>query len=52
MKIDFEVQTEHGLFRDALYFPDDAVPTDAEIEIIKQERADNWVSFMNSNTGT
>jgi len=47
MKIDFEFQTEHGVFRDALYFLDDAVPTDEEIERLKQERVDTWLAYMN-----
>jgi hypothetical protein len=51
MKIDFEFQTEHGLYRDALYFLDDAVPTDEEIEAIKQARLDHWLAFMNPIAG-
>jgi hypothetical protein len=51
MKIDFEFQTEYGLFRDALYFPDDAVPTDEEIELLKQARVDKWLGIMNVNAG-
>lgn len=46
MKIDFEFQTEYGLFRDALYFFDDAVPTDKEIEAMKQARVDAWIAFV------
>lgn len=47
MKIDFEVQTKYGLYRDALYFPDnEPLPDDAAIEAMKQERADNWVAFI------
>lgn len=43
MKIDFCVDTPHGKFCDALYFEDDAVPDDATIEAMKQERVDNWI---------
>ena len=47
MKIDFEVETEYGLYRDALYFPDnEPLPDDATIEAMKAERAQNWVEFM------
>lgn len=47
MKIDFEIQTDYGMFRDALYFPDDQpLPNDAEIETMKQERVNNWVDYI------
>jgi hypothetical protein len=46
MKIDFESQTQYGLFRDALYLPDDHTFSDAEIEAMKQQRVDNWVAIM------
>lgn len=46
MKIDFEFQTEHGLFRDALHLPDDHTFTDEEIQAMKQERVDNWIAVI------
>ena len=46
MKIDFEFETEHGLFRDALYLPDDHTFTEAEIQSMKQQRVDNWVALV------
>ena len=46
MKIDFEFDTPHGLFRDALHLPDDHTHTDAEIEAMKQQRLDNWVAVI------
>jgi hypothetical protein len=46
MKIDFEFQTEHGLFRDALHLPDDHGLTDEQIEAMKAERRDNWVAVV------
>lgn len=46
MKIDFEFQTEHGLFRDALHLPDDHGLTDAQIEAMKVERRDNWIAVV------
>lgn len=46
MKIDFEI-TQHGYtYRDALFFPDDAVPSDDEIEIMKQARFDAWYDVI------
>jgi hypothetical protein len=46
LKIDFEFQTEHGLYRDALYLPDDHGLTDDQIEAMKQQRVDNWIAFV------
>jgi hypothetical protein len=46
IKIDFEAETQHGVFRDALHLPDDHSFTDIEIEAMKQERVNNWVSFI------
>jgi hypothetical protein len=46
MKIDFEFQTEHGLFRDALHLDDDHAFTDEEIQAMKQERVDNWIAVV------
>lgn len=46
MKIDFEFQTGYGLFRDALHLPDDHGLTDAQIEVMKQERLDNWIAIV------
>lgn len=47
IKIDFEVQNEkYGVYRDALYLPDDHTFSEAEIESIKQERYDNWVNVI------
>lgn len=46
MKIDFEFQTPHGLFRDALHLPDDHSFAEAEIEAMKQQRVDNWIAVV------
>lgn len=46
MKIDFEFQTQYGVFRDALHLPDDHTFTDAELDAMKQERLDNWISVV------
>lgn len=43
MKIDFEFQTPHGKFADALHLPDDHGFTDAEIEAMKEARRDAWI---------
>lgn len=46
IKIDFEFDTKFGVFRDALHLPDEHNLTDAEIETIKQQRLDNWLSIV------
>lgn len=48
VKIDFEFQTEYGIFRDALHLPDDHGLTEAEIAAMKQQRVDNWVAVVSS----
>lgn len=46
MKIDFEFNTSHGLFRDALHLPEDRQFTEQEIEQLKQQRRDNWIAVV------
>jgi hypothetical protein len=46
MEIVFEFDTPHGMFRDALHFEDDAIPSDADIEAMKQQRVDNWIAIV------
>jgi hypothetical protein len=46
MKIDFEFETPHGVFRDALNLPDDHNFTDAELTDMKQQRVDNWIAVV------
>jgi hypothetical protein len=46
VKIDFEFQTQYGVFRDALHFYDDVIPSDAEIEEMKQQRLNNWIAIV------
>jgi len=46
MKIDFEFTTPHGLFRDALHLADDHTFTNEEIQVMKQERVDNWIAAV------
>ena len=48
MKIDFEFDSQHGVFRDALHLPDDHTFTDAEIQEMKQQRFDNWLAIVNA----
>lgn len=46
IKIDFEFQAQYGVFRDALYLPDDHGLSDAEIDALKQQRFDNWLAIV------
>ena len=46
MKIDFEFDTQYGKFRDALWFSDEEVPSDAQIEAMKQQRLNNWLAIV------
>lgn len=48
MKIDFEFDTPHGMFRDALHLPDDHGLTEAQIEAMKAERRDNWLAIVSA----
>jgi hypothetical protein len=48
IKIDFEFNTPHGLFCDALHLPEDHNFTNEEIEAMKQKRVDNWIAVVAS----
>lgn len=50
IKIDFELESDYGVFRDAIYLPEDHTMTDAEIEAMKQQRLDNWLAAVNSTS--
>ena len=45
MIINFSFDTPYGKFADALHFGDE-VPSDAEIEAMKQARLDNWIAAI------
>lgn len=46
MKIDFEFETPHGKFADALHLPDDHTFTEADIQAMKEQRRDNWIAVV------
>lgn len=49
MQINFEYETQYGKFGDALWFPDDQpLPSEAEIEAMKQQRLDNWLAILSA----
>lgn len=46
MKIDFEFNTQYGVFRDALHLPDNHTFTDADLSEMKTRRKDNWINVI------
>lgn len=48
IKIDFEFDTRHGVFRDAITLPDDHQFTAQQIEDMKQARVDAWLAHMDN----
>ena len=46
IKIDFKFDTAYGIFSDALYFQDNQIPSEAEIESIKISRRDAWINLI------
>ena len=48
MLIEFEFDTEFGVFRDALRFEDGAAPSEAEVEAMKIARRDGWIAAVNA----
>ena len=46
VKIDFEFDSQYGVFRDALHLPDDHGMTEDEIQAMKQQRLDNWIAIV------
>ena len=48
IKIDFEFDTRHGVYRDAITLPDDHQFTAQQIEDMKQARVDAWLAYMDN----
>ena len=46
IKIDFEFDSPHGVFRDAIHLAEDHTFTDDEIQAMKQQRYDNWWAIV------
>lgn len=46
IKIDFEIETQHGVFRDAIVLPDDHELSDVEIQTIKDKRVADWIAII------
>lgn len=43
LKIDFEFETPHGIYRDALYLPEDHGLTQEQIVERQRERLNSWL---------
>jgi hypothetical protein len=52
MIIRFSYETEYGLYSDALNISDDVVLTEEEIELLKQQRRDNWIYHIQNSQNT
>lgn len=52
IKIEFEFDTEYGIFRDALYLPDDHTHTQTEIDSMKKQRVDDWIAVVSAPLDT
>lgn len=46
ISIDFEADTVHGIYRDAIVLPDNHTLTEEQIEEMKSIRIANWISFI------
>lgn len=46
MKIDFEFTTQYGVFKDCLNLPDDHQYADYELNQMKAQRLNNWISLI------
>lgn len=48
MQIRFSYETKYGTYNDALNLPDDHNYTDNEINLMKEQRRDNWIAYIDS----
>jgi hypothetical protein len=46
MKIDFQFNTDYGVFSDSLDLPDDQTFADSDIEAMKQQRLSDWLALV------
>lgn len=46
IKIEFEMDKDGMIFRDAIVLPDDHNLTDSQIEAMKQKRFDDWYAIV------
>lgn len=46
----FEFDTKHGVFRDALYLPENHGLTDEQVSEMQRERLNNWLAAVEAPT--
>lgn len=46
VKIEFEFDSQYGVYRDAIVLEDNHGLSDVEIDAIKQKRFDNWLEAV------
>lgn len=46
ISIAFQVETEYGVYSDAIVLPTDHTFTDADIAAMKQQRVTNWLAIL------
>jgi hypothetical protein len=44
--VDFFFDTKYGRYCDAIIYPDDQPLTDADIEVLKQQRLQSWINAI------
>lgn len=52
MIIEFEFDTQYGTYKDAIHVTDDIVMTETEIEDLKQQRLNSWLSMIEQASNT
>lgn len=48
IKIDFEILMKHGVFKDAIYLPEEHTYTEQQIEDMKQARYQAWLDHVDT----
>lgn len=48
MKIDFEMEQDGIVFRDAIVLSDDHTMTKTQIEAVKKQRFEEWLKIINA----
>lgn len=49
-QVKIEYITKYGIYKDAIYLPNDHSYTEDEISIMKQQKFDNWFASMTNSS--
>ena len=52
IRVDFEIQTEYGLFKDSITYMEEENLSEQQIENIKQQRLNKWLQYFKRNIDT